>query len=684
MRTLFYIIILSLVVCLLFTLFPGCSKREKNISFPENTAFDSLILSYKQQLQVDPVAVRQEVLSQLDNLPDSISYYRLLQVLNTCYIYETEIDSAFKINKAIIHFAETTREDAPVIPELGAIACHTNSQFLSNAGKRDSALLYLQQGLNILYQTKYKEPKRYIPVLYLTMGDTYRNSGNYPQSVNSCRKALLAADSLKVNESVYFSIYSTLARTYLELKNYPLSDQYFRLLEENIESMDLYDKYSFCNSRGFYYYETKEYEKALPWYRKSNIYAKELGILDVEAPIWANMGEIFLYLNQPDSSKYYLDKASRFFFEPNADPSSAFYLNMLYASLYLQTGNLKEAGSILDKHYGAVIGNPNYKYINDRRLEEFYEKKGDFRNAYKYRKDADVYDDSLRNITTRNNIAEMDFRYSQDTTILKQDVLITQQKQEVQQFRNTTLILILLIAIIFLGIIVAVIYMRRKKEQEYAGQMAVVTKLRMDNIRNRISPHFILNVLNSIIPGLEQHKELNLPLNLLIQSVREGLLVSEKIAIPLEEEIGIVKNYVRLRQNINPETIDVQWNISPRVNQNTLLPSMIIQIPVENAIKYAFNAGQQEKKISVKMVEKDDYLSIVIEDNGIGFNSGRYSGSQQGTGQGIKILYKTVELLNSRNQHKIKFEIRDLSHISPGFNGTRVIIELPLTYVFDL
>ena len=74
--------------------------------------------------------------------------------------------------------------------------------------------------------------------------------------------------------------------------------------------------------------------------------------------------------------------------------------------------------------------------------------------------------------------------------------------------------------------------------------MALATQLRMENIRNRISPHYMFNVLNTVMPTFKQYSELAHPLQLLIQVLRGNLLASEKMAVELQEEIDEINKKI--------------------------------------------------------------------------------------------------------------------------------------------
>ena len=475
-----------------------------------------------------------------------------------------------------------------------------------------------------------------------------------------------------------------MALLYNELENFTKADNYFKQAEQYWEKGTNYERYYFANSRGNYFYNTKEYPEALHWFRQAyritNTFQQKIPGAIVEA----NLGEIFILTNQPDSAQYYLDLSKASWDNFYDEPSVKFYIDGLYASLALKKNKIPEAEKLLLQKYDLDLIVPQYIYFHNRRMQELYELKKDYKNAYLYKTKADAYNDSLRNVKVQQNIAETDFRYQQDTTILKKDLQIAEVEIKASKWKNTALISIFSF-IFFLIIATSIIFYRKRlRELKYNKQLATINGLRMEIIRNRISPHFTSNVLNTMMPALEEYKELEQPFRLLIQMLRANLHASEKISVSLEDEISLVKNYILLYMTGHPGRIHVNWKISEDVPLDTLVPSMSIQIPVENAIKYAFPEIIHNPQININISRNDEEVHIIIQDNGTGFYPANIHNTGIGTGNGLRMLYQTTELLNNKNTHKMQFKILNLNREAPTMSGTQVFLIIPFNYRFDL
>lgn len=397
-----------------------------------------------------------------------------------------------------------------------------------------------------------------------------------------------------------------------------------------------------------------------------------------------NIGEVFLLKEQPDSARYYLDLATQYFGDLSTHTSLQFYMNGLYASLALLENNLPEAERLLMRPFDASQIQPQYQYFHHKRLHEFYLRKKDFRKAYQYYTQTVIYDDSLRNIKTRNNIAEIDSRYRQDTILIRKDMQIALTESRASQWQNIAIFSIIFLFLAVAFVIGIIFYRRKLREFRYQKQVATINGLRMEIVRNRLSPHFVFNALNTIMPTLENYKELQEPFRLLIQLLRNNLQASEQMAIPLKNEIILVKDYLKLRTLKESTDFSIDWQIGENVPMETLVPSMSIQIPVENAVKYAFTSQSIVPCIRIQIDLQHNSLSIVIEDNGVGLNTISNINDKRGTGSGLKMLYRTIEILNTKNNEKMQFTIQNRRDTNPSEEGTRVTLIVPLGYKFEL
>jgi len=164
--------------------------------------------------------------------------------------------------------------------------------------------------------------------------------------------------------------------------------------------------------------------------------------------------------------------------------------------------------------------------------------------------------------------------------------------------------------------------------------------------------------------------------------LRQSVDNIEQTAIPLSEELEVVKGYIGLQSLRLPEPIKITFDIGQNADVNQLIPAMIIQIPVENAIKHGLMPIIGEKILSIRVQNYDGGIEISVEDNGIGYSSS--PNRSMGSGTGLKILYQAIGHLNSKNVHKITVKISDLKETIQSQQGTIVRIRVPEGYSYDI
>jgi sensor histidine kinase YesM len=109
---------------------------------------------------------------------------------------------------------------------------------------------------------------------------------------------------------------------------------------------------------------------------------------------------------------------------------------------------------------------------------------------------------------------------------------------------------------------------------------------------------------------------------------------------------------------------------------------MMIQIPVENAIKHGLMPMEGAKKLTISITDHDEYQQITVTDNGIGLKAS--TGRSTGTGTGLKVLMQTIHLLNTNNSSKIKFTVQELDAKNGISSGTAVDIQIPNSFNYTL
>ena len=144
-------------------------------------------------------------------------------------------------------------------------------------------------------------------------------------------------------------------------------------------------------------------------------------------------------------------------------------------------------------------------------------------------------------------------------------------------------------------------------------------------LQMQINPHFLFNTLNMIsqtayMEGAEQTITL---LDSTARLLRYTLDYTDK-SVTLSKEIEILGHYVELQEYRFGERIQFEFDLDERFH-NTLVPSLILQPLVENAVSHGVGMKLRDARITIRTRYKpEEELGIVeIEDNGVGVEEGK-------------------------------------------------------------
>ncbi|MDT7831964.1 histidine kinase [Flavobacteriaceae bacterium S356] len=188
----------------------------------------------------------------------------------------------------------------------------------------------------------------------------------------------------------------------------------------------------------------------------------------------------------------------------------------------------------------------------------------------------------------------------------------------------TTLTLILIL------VIVLVIRNIKRKNAKKVKQLTLenhLLTLEQKALQLQMNPHFIFNVLNSIkaLGNQEKMQEMNVAINNFALLLRGILQNSRQEEISLLQEIDTLKKYIALEQQISATSFQFAVN-TDKVTidlDEILIPPMLIQPFIENAIKHGIENTNTNGKITLSFEIKGTSLVCIITDNGIGYKQSK-------------------------------------------------------------
>lgn len=442
--------------------------------------------------------------------------------------------------------------------------------------------------------------------------------------------------------------------------------------------MKPYEKHTYLNNRGNSYYFRQDYKTALEYFRASQQLVAQWPYMEYERNLTnINLGEVYLLMDQIDSASYYLQSCHTFFKEIN-NASALYYIDTQLIELALKQKNLPLARKRIQAPHETDNIEPSMLRVRNRYLQHYYEENGDFKNAYFYQRENKRIDDSIRNVRVQMRSSEIVLKYQLDNQLMQKEILIKQQENKMLRLNLWLYLLVIITLLTIASIWVFNLYKRRKADKKVWEMQTAINSLRLDNVRNRISPHFIFNVLSHEVSRFQSDTD-KTNLTTLIHLLRRQLELADQISITLSDELDFVKSFLALEQQSLGENFVFVLDVEKSLDLDAFyLPSMSIFILVENAVKHSLRLKEGKKKLWIHIISVDDRLEIRLCDNGGGFKQERQS---VGTGTGFKIITRTIQLYNQYNDNPIYMNIRN-KDVGDGETGCEVSYSIPKDYKF--
>lgn len=223
-----------------------------------------------------------------------------------------------------------------------------------------------------------------------------------------------------------------------------------------------------------------------------------------------------------------------------------------------------------------------------------------------------------------DKVADITMKYEREK---KDEQILQLNKQAFFQTRilNQQRIIIFSLAACILAVIVTgfVLFRQRKLRVENERLEAAWNKLSLEQrlLRSQMEPHFIsnsLSVLQSFIRSNKKEKATKY-LSKFARLLRLNLENSRAGFVHLSEEVEALENYLVLQQMRNEGLFTYNIDAYDEYeDDDVLIPPMLIQPFVENAVLHGMRNLLHQGKISISIRKQSSTIICTIEDNGLG------------------------------------------------------------------
>ncbi|MBN2262055.1 MAG: tetratricopeptide repeat protein [Prolixibacteraceae bacterium] len=665
---------------------------------------------------------------------------RLLNVLGLAHYQKGEYDSAqFFIEKSF-HISSAIYDTvgiAQAFDNLGTICLHRSNYAEAMKYRQKANELYLQTNDSIKYasgllwignilkeQGEYDQALNFylkslsiseifndinsIGICKINISSIYRYLKQYDSAIQYANDAITNFKYSENLNGIGFSLYR-LALVYHELMNYEISNKY--LLEAqtifettqnnyflclanlqlgaNLKNLNDYDAAfehlslakktvllfndkallaTIKQNIGTVHYADGDTINALKEFIESDIIFKELNIKEGLLKNASNFIEIYSYLNEPDSVVKYLNR-----YKNVSDTLLNENITKSIAEMQLKYETEKKDKELTQLQLEGEQRNNQLQLIAKEKLIADLELQNAMIEAEKQQQSIVLLNDEKEQLANKNKILEL----------TEQNQLLALKREKANKKQQSYLFLFVILSLLLISITFIIIF-NNQKTKEKALLTQKITENGLKAIRSQMNPHFIFNCVHTIEQLLNDLKieESKNCLNSFSALTRRVLENSQLREITLSEEIQTLKLYMNLENLRFNNPFSYQINIAPNIDpETTLVPPLIMQPFIENAIKHGFSGLDKPGQISISVLNAEQYMVCMIEDNGKGRlakqNIKQLSGFKKES-FGLKFTEERLNLISEIKKITCYFKIDDLFDQQNNLHGTKVTMYLPL------
>lgn len=632
-----------ILFCLLVGLIVACQRPSNTQKTEEELKALSCIDDSVEALS--PHAFRM-IEKGMKSAQDSLAYYEYYIRKAKVYELSTTPDSSVPIVANTIAFANR-QPSSPRRNSLLAFAYNLKAVGLHNFRQNPDEVIRLYKEATVLLANS--DAKDQLPKVCANLGDAYIFKSQLPEAAAWYRRALFLVDSLKLPSQENITLYLGLATIYLQLNDFDTSLKYYQQTEKYFSLMSVNMQAYYLNNYGNYYYYTGDYKASLQKFLTLKAFLEKHHKTETFDMYLCklNLADVYLNLGDVVRSEKCLEEIEPWFVK-NGNDVAIYYVNSIRIGQAVKRGNMAKVKDILQHEKKLDNMEFNLRQIRNRYLRKYYESIGDYRGAYEnLRSDAQM-DDSLAHNRLNMRASEIMNRFAQDTIRLHHRLEMEHKNAVVQSANTITVAAVLLVVVIIL--MFALLFMRSRKQ--YAQDKMRIMQLRLASVRNRISPHFVFNVLNGKI--LKLHEQDANELLDLTKLIRANLDLSCRLDVTLREELDFVERYVHVEKQMVGDDFEFRIDQAKAVDADRVrIPSMFVQILVENAFVHGLKGWDGHKSIHIEIDKKEKATSIKVKDNGPGFDI-RSVGKKR---TGLSVITQTIAIVNERNKSKMTFSL---------------------------
>jgi tetratricopeptide (TPR) repeat protein len=515
---------------------------------------------------------------------------------------------------------------------LTASCLRSLAQYYSYISDYDSSLREMK--LSMLLEKAYgKSPT--LGRTLLNIGVLYSQTAKPQLALGYLKEALSVLKEKSDKVTYTWGLYN-LATTYFDLNKIDSAMIFNEAAYKKFNTMNLPEGIAFTNfMRGEILYNKKKYHEAIGFYQIAENKWKSMDSPENLATVYNRIGSTYLDIKDYKQAEAYFLKGIKICYELNYQHS------------------------IKDNASGLAI---------------VYENLGDYKKACNYLKIERQMRDSIFSAHSDSLSSELNARFDSEKKLLRIQVLgqeNTIKSEKIQ--KNTIFIIVLIISILGLAVF-AFMFIRQTKLTASLKNLQLDQKL----LRSQMNPHFLFNALATIQGYMQENDPIKASVYLsdfskLMRAILESSINDD---IPLEKEVDIVKTYLGLQKVRLNDRFDFEVLVESDIEQDwVMVPPMLVQPFVENAVEYGMRNITTQGLISVSYKVANGKMEVEVCNNGPGLDSENAKLSAHRS-RASEITRQRLQIIRKKFKKPV---VLSMETIDPENNsGVKVFISIPV------
>ncbi len=505
-----------------------------------------------------------------------------------------------------------------------------------------------------------------------TLGNLYNKQGDHSAAQTYLIEALEITESQK-DSFFLLSLCTDIARLYQEQRIYDHALTYSqRALKIAARKQMVSVEAANFRIQGDIYKSLEMNDKALENYEAALVLFSDLKQHLNSATIEADIASLYTNDNNYAEARVHILKAlaQR---EHSSDPLGKLQANLILAEIDLATDRTSQAVRILESCLieASEMNHPNSELKAKALLSNAYEKLGKFNLALAYNKAYHTLHDSMLSLERAKIINDIETKYElekKDRALFIKEQQLDLQKSKIKS-RTSMLSLLGVLSLVLVLVTILLSILNRKNRQIGEQKLEVLKKQQEtqhlkaviegeDKERKRIARELHddlgtqlagikvhVNALQNDMPSIVELNKFQVAENLIdhacttIREISHNLMPSKLYQKSLDV---LLEDLARTTSNSYNLPIDFQSVDIPKSMSDVLVVSVyrIVQELLRNIIKHA-----RASEVILQIAAETDYLHLIVEDNGIGFNPEQ---AQQNGGIGLENIQTRLKYLGGQ------------------------------------